>query len=189
MDALVLSGPFWAASALLVLAGVAKVRDPLPLVRALLSAGLPGRAPRLAAPVRVAAAAEAALGLWALLAGGRLAALLVALSYAGFTGFVLLARARGGVLASCGCFGRTDTPPTLTHAVVTGAAALAAVSVAAAPIGPLPAVLAASPASGVPLLAATGAVAVTAYVVLAVLPLSAASRTRARRGAPAAGHP
>ena len=48
-------------------------------------------------------------------------ALLVAASYAAFTAFVLLARSRGGVLASCGCFGRADTPPTTTHVVVTAA--------------------------------------------------------------------
>ena len=31
--------------------------------------------------------------------------------YAGFTAFVVLALRRGGVLSSCGCFGRADTPP------------------------------------------------------------------------------
>ena len=69
--------------------------------------------------MRLLALGEAALGLAAVLVGGRLTALLVAGSYAAFTAFVLLARARGGVLASCGCFGRADTPPTTTHVVVT----------------------------------------------------------------------
>ena len=39
------------------------------------------------------------------------------------------------------------------------------------PLGALPDLLAAQPGRGVPLLVATGAVAVTAYLVLALLPL------------------
>ena len=180
----VFAGPFLAAAALLVLAGAAKAADPLPLVRALTSAGLSGRAPRLAPWVRVAAAGEAALGVWAIASGSRAAALAVAGSYAGFTGFVLLARARGGVLASCGCFGKADTPPTVTHAVVTAAAAAVALAVAVRPYGDLSGLLAGSPAGGVALLAATAAVAVTAYAVLAVLPLvEAARRAPVRRRA------
>ena len=73
---------------------------------------------------------------------------------------------RGGVLASCGCFGRADTPPTRTHAVVTAGLALVALVVRP----PAPGALT------VPLLVATAAVAVTAYLVLAVLPLLGAAR-------------
>lgn len=128
MDAL--TGGTLAAGALLVLAGAQKVRDPLPLVRALLSVGVPGRAPRWRTPVRVVAAAELLLGLAALVHPSGLPAAGVALSYAAFTVFVLAARARGGVLASCGCFGRADTPPTRTHAAVTaGLASCAAATV------------------------------------------------------------
>jgi hypothetical protein len=166
----VLAGPYLVAAALLVLAGAAKVLDPLPLVRALRSAGLPLRAPA----VRAVAVGETALGVVALLTGARAAAALVALSYAGFTGFVLLARARGGVLASCGCFGKQDTPPTPTHAVVTGLLALAAAAVAVRPLDPLPRVLADAPAAGVALLAVTAALGAVTYLLLAVLPLLAA---------------
>jgi len=164
MDAL--AGPYLASAALLVAAGGAKLRDPLPLVRALRSARLPANA----ALVRVVAALEVVLGAVALATGSRAAAALVALSYACFTGFVLLARARGGVLASCGCFGRADTPPTTTHVVVTAALAVVAAVVAVRPLGPLGDVLATSPAAGAPLLLATLAVGATAYLVLAVLP-------------------
>lgn len=153
---MVLAGPLYAAAALLVLAGAQKTADPAPLVRALRSVGL--RVPRLA--VRAVALGEVALGLLALTTGSRAAALGVAASYAGFTGFVLLARARGGVLASCGCFGKADTPPTRTHAAVTGGLALAAAS--GAP-GALPLEL--------PLLVSTAAVAACAYLLLAVQPL------------------
>ena len=44
--------------------------------------------------------------------------------YAGFTAFVVIALRRGGVLSSCGCFGKADTPPTRAHALVTGAASV-----------------------------------------------------------------
>lgn len=165
MDAL--AGPYLASAALLVAAGATKVLDPLPLRRALMSVGV--FTPALL--VRVAAAAEVALGMGAVLVGGRIGAAGIALSYALFTAFVLHARSRGGVLASCGCFGRADTPPTLTHAVTTGALALTATAVAVRPLAPLHELLGGSPWSGVPLLVATAAVAVTGYLVLARLPL------------------
>jgi hypothetical protein len=41
--------------------------------------------------------------------------------------------ARGGVLGSCGCFGKPDTPATRTHAALTGAACLVALLVAVSP--------------------------------------------------------
>ncbi len=153
----VLAGPFLAAAALLVVAGAAKVLDPAPLVRALRSLGLPGGR----VLVRAGAAAEVVVGGAALTTGSRAAALLVAASYALFTAVVVRGLARGGVLASCGCFGRADTPPTRTHAVVT--AGLAVVALLVEP--PAPSTLT------VPLLVASAAVAVTAYLVLAVLPL------------------
>ena len=173
MDAL--SGPYLASAALLVVAGGAKLVDPLPLVRALRSVGLP--APRLA--VRVVAAGEAGLGLAAIVTGTALAAAGVAVSYAAFTGFVLLALRRGGVLASCGCFGKADTPPTLLHVAVTGALALVAAAVTTSPLGGLGALLAAQPGGGLPLLVATAAVAVTAYLVLALLPTLSVRTARA----------
>ena len=162
MDAL--AGPYLASAALLVAAGGAKLIDPLPLVRALRSVGLP--APRLL--VRAGAAAELALGLLAIVTGSAIAAVGVAASYAVFTAFVLVALRRGGVLASCGCFGKADTPPTRTHVAVTGAFALVAAAVAVQPLGGLTGVLSDSPA--LPLLVTTVAVAVTAYLVLALLP-------------------
>ena len=166
-----LAGPFLAAAALLVVAGAAKVLDPQPLVRAARSVGLRASAP----VVRAAAAIEVSLGLWAVLSGSRPAAVAVAASYAGFTAFVLLALRRGGVLASCGCFGKADTPPTRTHAAVTALAAVAAAAVATRPLGSLPSLLGDSPWSGVPLLLATAALASVCYLVLAVLPLLSAT--------------
>ena len=165
MDAL--AGPYLASAALLVAAGGTKLRDPLPLVRALRSARLPGSA----LLVRLVAGGEVALGLVAVLVGSRAAAVLVAVSFAVFSGFVVLARVRGGVLASCGCFGgKADTPATAGHVVVTALFALVAAAVAVRPMGPALQLLPDSPWAGAPLLLATAAVAVTAYLVLALLP-------------------
>jgi len=172
----VLAGPFLASAALLVVAGAGKLRAPLPLARALRLAGLPVGVPA----VRVGAAVEVLIGAAAICTGSVLAAAGVAGSYALFTGFVLLGLRRGGVLSSCGCFGTGDTPPTWAHVGVTGAAALVAGVVAMRPLGPLPDLLAGSPGLGLPLVVTTAAVAVAAYVVLAVLPLLAAARTPAR---------
>lgn len=112
-----------AGAGLLILAGLPKVGRPLPLQRALASVDL--RVSRAGA--RGIAVAEVVLGGAALLMPGRVTMGGLAGSYLAFTGFVLLARARGGVLESCGCFGEPDTPPTLPHALVTfGIAAAAA---------------------------------------------------------------
>lgn len=170
-----LAGPFLAASLLLVGAGMSKIVDPAPLVRAARSVGLPVPTPA----VRVLAALEAGLGVAAVLTGSRVAAALVALSYLGFTGFVLLARRRGGVLASCGCFGKVDTPPTRTHIAVTGVLAVVAAAVAVRPVGGLQ--------LNVAFLTATAATTVVLYVVLALLPgLTEATRAGSRVGAVAA---
>lgn len=153
---MLLQGVVHAAAGLLVLAGAQKVLDPQPLVRATTSVGW--RVPRQL--VRAAAAAEVAVGLAALTVGSRWTSLAVAASYLLFTGFVVLALRREGVLASCGCFGKADTPPTVTHAVVTTGAALAALSGTPGAV-PLTATA----------LVTTAAVGVTAYLTMAVLPL------------------
>ncbi|MCU1693272.1 MAG: hypothetical protein JWM64_2363 [Frankiales bacterium] len=150
----VLAGPFLAAAALLVVAGAQKLSDPAPLVRAL-------RPPGGARTVRLLAAVEVVVGLSAG-TGSRGAALAVAGSYAVFTAVVVRALLRGGVLASCGCFGRADTPPTRTHVVVTAGAVVVALLVAVDP-APVP--------WDVAVLVPAAAVAATAYLALAVLPL------------------
>ena len=152
-------GIYLASASLLLIAGAQKLVDPAPLVRALLTLRL--RVSR--GLVRAGAAAEVALGTASLLRDSRWLALGVAASYVAFTAVVVLALARGGVLASCGCFGKADIPPTRLHAVVTGAFAVAALSVAGP--GPFGA------SRTVPLLAAAAAVSATAYATMAVLPL------------------
>jgi hypothetical protein len=156
------TAPYLAAALLLVAAGVAKAVEPLSLVRALRAAGLRVRAPLLARWVRVLSTLEAALGVLAVVRPGPLVAAAVAISYGGFTAFVLRALRSGSPLASCGCFGKTDTPPTPMHAVATGVLALAAALVALGPAAPL----------DVPLAAVSAVLAYLTYVMLAVLPLT-----------------
>lgn len=165
-----LAVPFLASAGLLVLAGLPKVRNPLPLVRALRSVGLPTPRPL----VRGFAASEVALGGLAGLRPGPVTAGLVCAAYLLFTAFVVLALRRGGVLGSCGCFGRADTVPTTAHAVLTAAAAATAGAVAFGPpggwvsIGTHPALV----------LGCAALVAFLAYQVVAVLPATTPAALR-----------
>ena len=109
------TAPLLVASALLAVAGTPKVRDPANTVGALRSIGL--RVPP--ATIRVFGAVETALGVATLLTGARVLAALVALSYAAFSVFLVIALRAGGAVSSCGCVGRADTPPTRSHLAVT----------------------------------------------------------------------
>jgi hypothetical protein len=81
--------------------------------------------------VRVGAATEVAAAAGALAWGTRPFAIALAVSYAGFAAFVLVALRRGVPLSSCGCFGGVrDTPPTSMHLALNVVAAGVAVAVA-----------------------------------------------------------
>ncbi len=156
--------PFAAAAVLLVVAGAPKVLDPGDLHRAVRSVGMPvGRS-----VVRLFAVVEVVVGLGALVVPGRLGGALVGLLYGGFTVFVVVALRRGGVLSSCGCFGKADTPPTWAHAVLTGAASVVGFAVALVPPADAWASLTAGSAVGVVALVAL--VGFLAWQVMAVLP-------------------
>lgn len=131
MDAL--AGPVWASLALLAFAGLPKVWAPYDTMRALRLAGL--RVPAIV--VRLAGLLEAVLGAAALLTGHPLLLGLAALSYLGFAGFVGYALRQKTPLASCGCFAKTDTPPTRLHVVIVAglALALAGAALTASPVG------------------------------------------------------
>ncbi len=130
-----LIGLYLVAAGLLVVAGVAKTLHPDDTARALATLAPRGRvAPTLDSVrllVRAGAAAEAALGIAALLLPRPITAVLVALSYAAFGAVVAYARWRGGPLATCGCFGRPDTPPTIVHLLLDVVLLVAAAAVAA----------------------------------------------------------
>ena len=129
--------------------------------------------------VRVGALAEAVLGAAAVVFPRPVIAALVACSYVAFFGFVAYARWQGGPLATCGCFGRPDTPPTPLHLLIDLVLATAAAVVATAARGAetLGSQLAHQPGAGVPLLFASAV-----GLWLAVLALSSlAALTAARR--------
>lgn len=160
-------GPYLVAAALLAGAGVAKAAHPADTARALAAMGAGGWASS-ARVVRGAAVIEAVLGVVALARPRWWLAALVAMSYGAFTVWVLVARSRGGSMASCGCFGRPDTAPTAAHAVVTAGAGVAAAAMApvAGRAGWLPHALAGQPWHGGPLLFGVAVATGLAYLVL-----------------------
>lgn len=165
--------PFAAAAVLLVVAGAPKLRDPGPLANALRSAGLPsGRG-----LARAIAGVEVVVGISALVWPSRWSGLAVAVLYAGFAGFIGRALATGGMIDSCSCFGKADTPPTRSHAAVTAGLAVAGVATAVAPPG-------GQAWAGVSVVALLGAAAMTALVaflawqVMAVLPTTTPASIR-----------
>ena len=149
-----LVAPALVAAVLLALAGAQKLLDPTNTVGALVALGLPS-VPGL---VRAGAALELVIGVAAIAVGGPVVWGAVAASYLLFSAFVAFALARKTPLASCGCFGRADTPPSWLHIVVndvwTAAAIAAAIALDRAPLDEL----ADHPTAG--------AVAVTAAVAL-----------------------
>ncbi len=80
--------------------------------------------------VRLLGLAEVAGALAVLVSPWRAAAWIVAVAYAAFAGFVLLALRTGAPLSSCGCFGETGTPPSALHLAVDAGLAALAVAVA-----------------------------------------------------------
>jgi hypothetical protein len=161
-----LAGPYAAAAVLLAVAGAPKILKPGTTVLALRSVQLPASATL----VRVFGAVEVGIALAALTVGGRVPAALVAASYLAFAAFVAYALAHGGVLSSCGCFGKPDTPPTRLHIVLNLCAAAIALAVAVDPGDNLRNTVSTQPMHGVPFIALTAACVWFAYLTLAELP-------------------
>lgn len=172
-----LTGPVLLAAVLLALAAPGKWRRPDDTVRALRAAGWGGGQAISRLAVHALAAGEVVLAAAVVLVPSRPVLLLLALAYLGFGGFVLIALRAGSPLASCGCFGRPDTPPTRVHLVVVLAAALAAAGAVVTGSASLGDVLASS-WGGLPLLAVVAVGSWLAWAALSLLPqLLAAART------------
>ncbi len=122
MSAPILFAPFMASSLVLMGGGAAKLVHPADTANAIARLGVP----RAGVFVRLLAAVEVAVGIWALLDPSPLSATLVGASYAGFAVVVGLALRRHLPLSTCGCFGEPDTPPTLAHLGITVVAAVIA---------------------------------------------------------------
>jgi hypothetical protein len=166
-----LAGPFAIAAALLALGGAAKAVQPSDTAGALHTLGLPGST----FLVRAGGIVELVIGIGALVYGSRPFTVLVAVSYAGFAAFVALALRRGAPISSCGCFGKADTPPSVTHIVVNGAAALAAIGVAIDPVGGITDVMADQPLLGIPFLLLVAVGVYLTFLALTLLPRTLAA--------------
>ena len=154
-----LAGPFVGAAALLALGGLLKLR-----VRAL--------------PTRLLAAAEVGVGLAALAFDTRLFPALVAAFYVGFAAYIAVNLTGEAATKDCGCFGETESPPTVLHLVVDLAAAAVAGAVAVGSGGGLSTALHGQPLGGVPFLLLAATTAGLAYAALAVLPRTLAASRR-----------
>jgi hypothetical protein len=160
------AGPFVIAALLLAIGGALKAARPGDTANAIRAVGLPG-GPWL---VRVGGAVEVAVGVYALVVGDRVSAVLVAVSYLAFSLFVVAALRAGAPIATCGCFGKADTPPSGVHVAVNMLLVVAAVAVATDPGVAISDVLAGQPLGGAPfgLLVVIGVGAV--FVALTALP-------------------
>lgn len=161
-----MEGWFFLVAALLIWSGIRKLADPDPTSGALRAAALPSS--RLA--VFGLAVVEIVVGAMALVATNPVAAWAVGLVYAGFAGFVGLAMGRRLPIASCGCFGRADTPPTWLHLVINLAAVGGAMAVATGGGPSLPSVLAQQPMAGIAYLGFLGIGVYCLYLLLSELP-------------------
>ena len=169
-------GPYLAACLLLVAAGVAKAARPGDTARALADT-VPLPLAVLAPMVRTGAVVEAVVGGAGLVHPGPWTAGLVAASYAAFAAYVTVVLARGGPLASCGCFGTPDTPATRLHVVVDLVlAASSAVVAATVTPGWLPHVVVGQPWHGVPLVLLGALAAGLVYLALGRLAELGAAR-------------
>ncbi|HWH27719.1 MAG TPA: MauE/DoxX family redox-associated membrane protein [Mycobacteriales bacterium] len=160
-----LTAPVLVAAALLVAAAPGKLRRPGDTVTALRAVGLPAAR----SGVRALAVGELGLAMAVLIVPSPVVLLALAAAYAGFAVFVALALRAGTPLASCGCLGRPDTPPTRPHLVVVAALGAASLGAAVTGAASAPALLA-EPGAGLPLLLAAGVGGYLAWAVLAVLP-------------------
>lgn len=161
-----LSGPFLAISALLVVAGVMKLRRPAFTAGALSAVGLPGSDTL----VRLLGVTEIVVGVAAAASGARLWALAVAVFYMAFALFVAHALRRRTPIATCGCFGSPDTPPTVGHLVLNLGSAAAALVVAWRPVGRFVGLPALDPWTGVAFLIFSAATVYLMYAIVNVLP-------------------
>jgi hypothetical protein len=162
-----------AGAALLVISGLPKLWHPQGTVAALHAVGASRIGPVAAQLLTVV---EIGIGAVAVVLGARWADLAVAVTYLGFSLF-LVAALRASA-STCGCTGRVDTPPTRTHLVMTVGFALgsAAAAVNGSRTGLLAVAHTSRPAISVILLGYAAVVTWFAWVLLNLAP--AAGRAR-----------
>lgn len=160
-------GWFFATAALLVVSGINKLLDPTPTAGALRIAGLIHHTVAVAA----LAIAEIVVGAGSLIFGRPFFGWAQALIYGGFAAFVVVALMRRIPLASCGCFGKTDSPPTWLHVIVNVTAAFGAIVFALSNLGGIGSIVTSQPLAGLPYLGFVALGAYCLYLLLGDLPL------------------
>lgn len=160
-------------AALIAVAGMAKIGTPSATVGALEASRLPS-SPRL---VRMLGGLEVAVGVYAIVFGDVLAGAAVVVMYLGFNAFVVNALVRDLPVASCGCFGKEDTPPSWIHVAITVVGMAAGLLAVVSPPGD-PAEILAGGSGALIFLGMTGVAFWFAYMSLTSLPktLGAARR-------------
>jgi hypothetical protein len=158
-----------AAALLLAAAGLAKMRRRAPARSALVAAGIPG-AHRLSARAanRLTGTAELAIAAVALLAGGRIAGVVIAVAFA------VLASLSARMVSiesgqDCGCFTR-PVAVTHWHTAVNLCCLLAGLAAAVRPAASLVDEIGRRPVTGSALLLAAAVLAYSAYLVMTALP-------------------
>jgi len=165
-----------AAALLLLGAGGAKLRNPTPavaMVRRVWRSAPTDRTGRLL--LRVVAVAEVAVGVFALAAGSRLAAALLAACYLGFlavAGRLLITGDRG----SCGCFGAAPSPVGAGHLAVNTAAVGVAIAALVHPPGPVTGLFDAGALAGLVAVGQAVLLAYLAFLSITALPGLLAAR-------------
>lgn len=130
------------------------------------------RLPHSRSLVRALGLVEVAVGVTGIVLGSVVPAVLAAVLYAGFAWFVVNALRNRLPIASCGCFGAAETPPSINHLVVNAAAVVVMVVAAVFPIGPWGGIGALTLWQGVAFVGFTGGSIYLLYGVLAVLPMT-----------------
>ena len=151
-----MTAPFTVVAGVLIAAGIAKLRSPAPVVELLRALRLP-TGPRTG---RAIGGGEVVLGAAAVVTGTAALAVAVAAVYAAFAAVLGVVVARRLPVATCGCLGGGDNPPSWVHVAFDAAAAAVAVASAITGGGGLSGVTGLSlPVAGVlVLLAGVGAV-------------------------------
>jgi hypothetical protein len=139
------------AAGLLAWGGGMKVLRPAPTVRALSAAGLV--LPWPGALVRCLGLAEVGVGLSCLMGAGPVAPAALAGLYLAFALYLVSSIVQRVPSASCGCFGRRDTAPSLFHVFVDLVAVGAALAATFDPPQPIWSALNGLPLFGIPFIA------------------------------------
>jgi hypothetical protein len=164
-------------AAVLVVAGVAKLRSPAAAASALRSAGLPSGRGR----ARAVGAVEVLVGASALALPSRPSLALAAALYAALAWFAVRLLRLPDAVESCGCFGG-DAPPSRVHAVYDAGAALLIALAALSPPPGVAELAARAPVAGIGLVVACATAAYAMTLVLGQLPAAVAAY-RPRGGA------